>query len=137
MPSSLSTSSVALSAARILIAEDHLDSREALRILLEAVGYQVSTAGDGRTAVELATAELPHLILMDVMMPELDGFEATRQLRQHAHTHAIPIIAITAMEGAEHLALEAGADDYMAKPVDTRALLRKIQELLALHLEGG
>jgi CheY-like chemotaxis protein len=136
MPSSLSSSPAALSTARILIAEDHLDSREALRILLEAVGYQVSTAGDGRTAVELATAELPSLILMDVMMPELDGFAATRQLRGHAHTRAIPIIAVTAMEGAEHLALEAGADDYLAKPVDTRALLRKIQLHLAERPEG-
>lgn len=95
----------------ILIAEDHLDSRDALRALLEAFGYHVLEAANGRQAVEIALMHDPDLILMDIMMPELDGFEATRQLRRHEATHTTPIIAVTAMEGAHQLAIQAGAND--------------------------
>ncbi len=116
--------------ATILIAEDHMDSREALRALLEAFGYGVLVATNGREAVDLAFTESPDLILMDIMMPVLDGFEATRQLRDDVRTHAIPIIAVTAMEGAKELALHAGANDYVRKPIDIRTLLQKMDELL-------
>lgn len=116
--------------ARILIVEDHLDSREALRILLEAVGYRVSVATDGRNAVDVALAEHPDLILMDIMMPKLDGFEATRRLREDGSMGRVPIIAVTAMEGAQGPALQAGANAVMAKPIDTRALLSTIQDFL-------
>src|SRR5690606_13964869 len=78
--------------ATILVAEDHLDSRDALRALLEAFGYQVIEAVNGREAIRLALELRPDVILMDIMMPELDGFEATRELRRHARTRAIPII---------------------------------------------
>ena len=117
-------------APRILIAEDHPDSRDALRALLEAFGYQTAVAVNGREAIELALAEKPDLILMDIMMPELDGFEATRILRDHDQTRTIPIIAVTAMEGAHQLALQAGASDFLRKPIDTRILLDKIRQLL-------
>jgi CheY-like chemotaxis protein len=123
--------------ARILIAEDHYDSREALRILLEAVGYRVTVAVDGRAAVDLALADPPDLVLMDVMMPELDGFEATRRLRRNDATRSVPIIVVTAMEGAQRIAAEAGADDFVAKPINTRLLLHKIQELLVRAAAGG
>lgn len=116
--------------ATILIAEDHLDSRDALRALLEAFGYRVLEAVNGRQAVEIALTEGPDLILMDIMMPELDGFEATRQLRGHDETHTIPIIAVTAMEGAHQLALQAGANDYVRKPVDIRRLVAKVHDWL-------
>lgn len=116
--------------ATILIAEDHLDSRDALKALLEAFGYQVLEAVNGRQAVEIAIAQDPDLILMDIMMPELDGFEATRQLRRHDSTHAIPIIAVTAMEGAQQLAIQAGANDYVRKPVDIRRLVAKVHDWL-------
>jgi len=116
--------------ARILIAEDHRDSREALRILLESVGFEVSVASDGRDAVDLALLVRPDLILMDIMMPELDGFEATRRLRRSEPTRRTPIIAVTAMEGARELALEAGADDVVQKPISTRALLGTIHDWL-------
>jgi DNA-binding response OmpR family regulator len=116
--------------ARILIAEDHLDSQDALRTLLEAARYQVLVASDGRAAVTTALAEIPDLILMDVMMPELDGLEVTRQLRENHSTKRIPIIAVTAMEGGQRLALEAGADDYLPKPINTKVLLHKINGLL-------
>jgi CheY-like chemotaxis protein len=120
--------------ATILIAEDHLDSRDALRALLEAFGYQVLEAVNGRQAVEIALMHQPDLILMDIMMPELDGFEATRQLRRHQQTHATPIIAVTAMEGAHQLAIQAGANDYVRKPVDIRRLVAKVHDWLQTPL---
>jgi CheY-like chemotaxis protein len=114
----------------ILVAEDHLDSRDAMRALLEAFGFRVLVAVDGRQAVDVALEQSPDLILMDIMMPELDGFEATRQLRQHASTRRTPIIAVTAMEGAQRLALQAGANDYVRKPIDIRGLIAKVQSWL-------
>jgi len=120
--------------ATILIAEDHLDSRNALRALLEAFGYRVLEAVNGRQAVEIALLHGPDLILMDIMMPELDGFEATRQLRRHGRTNAIPIIAVTAMEGAHQLAIQAGANDFVRKPVDIRRLVAKVHDWLQTPL---
>lgn len=116
----------------ILVAEDHLDSRDALRALLEAFGYQVVVAVNGRQAVDLALESGPDLILMDIMMPELDGFEATRELRRHERTAQTPIIAVTAMEGAHQLALQAGANDYVRKPVDIRGLVAKVHNWLRI-----
>jgi CheY-like chemotaxis protein len=114
------------SAAKILVAEDHLDSREALRALLEAFGFSVVLAVNGREAIDVALAEHPDLILMDIMMPELDGLEATRALRGHAAHRGTPIIAVTAMDGARELAIEAGATDCVSKPVDIRNLMAKV-----------
>ena len=114
----------------ILVAEDHLDSRDALRTLLEAFGYEVLEAVNGREAIEVALLNCPDLILMDIMMPEMDGFEATRQLRRHSETSNTPIIAVTAMEGAQQLAMQAGANDYVRKPVDIRRLVAKVHDLL-------
>ncbi len=116
--------------ARILVAEDHLDSRDALRALLEAFGFSVLVAGNGREAIDAAVRAAPDLILMDMMMPVMDGFEATRQLRRLGATRATPIIAVTAMEGAQELALGAGADEYVRKPIDVRLLLAKVSDLL-------
>jgi CheY-like chemotaxis protein len=115
---------------RILIAEDHLDSREALKALLEAFGYNVLLAVNGREAVDRALAEHPDLILMDIMMPEMDGLQATRELRRHEALRETPIIAVTAMEGAHELAVQAGATDCVGKPVDIRRLMAKVRELL-------
>ena len=117
-------------AATILVAEDHLDSRDALRALLEAFGYRVLEAVNGRQAVAVALEQAPDLILMDIMMPELDGFEATRELRRHARTASTPIIAVTAMEGAQRLAIQAGANDFVRKPVDIRGLVAKVNDWL-------
>jgi CheY-like chemotaxis protein len=116
--------------ATILIAEDHLDSRDALRTLFEAFGFCVIEAVNGRQAVELALERDPDVILMDIMMPELDGFEATRRLRRERSMDRTPIIAVTAMEGAQHLALQAGASDYVRKPVDIQRLVAKVQSWL-------
>jgi CheY-like chemotaxis protein len=111
----------------ILIAEDHEDSREALRTLLDAFGYRVETANNGREAVESALAQQPDLILMDVMMPELDGFEATRRLRENTGFRQVPIVALTAMEGARERVMAAGCDDYVAKPIDVRTFLGRVE----------
>jgi CheY-like chemotaxis protein len=112
--------------ATILVAEDHLDSRDAMRALLEAFGYRVIEAANGRQAVTVALESRPDLILMDIMMPELDGFEATRELRRHGQMAGTPIIAVTAMEGAQQLAMQAGANDFVRKPVDIRGLVAKV-----------
>jgi CheY-like chemotaxis protein len=111
---------------KILIVEDHRDSREALCALFEAYGYQVVEAPNGYLAVQQAQAERPNLILMDIMMPELDGFDATRRIRALPGHEQTPIIAITALEDGRQLALEAGMSDYVRKPVDIRGLLRKV-----------
>jgi two-component system, cell cycle response regulator DivK len=116
-----------LATPTILVAEDHLDSRDAMRAILEAFGFRVLEAVNGREAVDMALRENPDLILMDIMMPELDGFEATRELRRHRITASTPIIAVTAMEGAQVLAAQAGATDFVRKPVDIRGLVVKIR----------
>ncbi|MGH7576607.1 MAG: response regulator [Longimicrobiales bacterium] len=115
-------------APTVLVAEDHLDSRDAMRALLEAFGYHVIVATNGREAVELATSHRPDLVLMDIMMPELDGFEATRELRKRPELEGMPIIAVTAMEGAHQLAIQAGANDFIRKPVDIRGLIAKVND---------
>ena len=107
----------------ILIAEDHVDSREAMRELLEAFGFEVIEAGNGLQAVNVALEQRPRLILMDVMMPEMDGFQAIKELRNQPTTSTTPIIALTAMDGARELALHAGANDFVRKPVDIRRLI--------------
>ncbi|HET8656121.1 MAG TPA: response regulator [Longimicrobiaceae bacterium] len=115
------------SSPSILVAEDHADSRDALRTLLEASGYRVVVAEDGRQAVDRALAESPTLILMDIMMPEVDGLEATRILRRTPGFTDVPILALTAMEGSRERALEAGCNDYITKPIDLRSFFAKIQ----------
>lgn len=114
----------------ILVAEDHLDSRDALKTLLEAVGYAVVVAGDGRQAVERAMQDHPALILMDMMMPEMDGLAATRTLRQRAEMRDVPILALTALDGVRENVLAAGCDDYITKPIDLPAFLKKLEQWL-------
>jgi CheY-like chemotaxis protein len=111
----------------VLIAEDHEDSRDALRTLLDAFGFRVIEAGNGREAVERALADQPDVILMDMMMPFVDGFQATRQIRAAEGARHVPILAITAMEGARQRVLEAGCDDLVPKPLDVRAFLQQIR----------
>lgn len=113
--------------ATILLVEDHPDSRDALRALLEAVGYRVRTAVNGSEAVEQALADPPDLILMDVMMPQMDGFEATRRLRATPGFPDVPIVAVTAMEGAREMSTEAGCSGYISKPVHVPEMLRQIR----------
>jgi CheY-like chemotaxis protein len=118
---------------KILLVEDNEMNRDMLSRRLERRGFQVVIAVDGQQGVELARSTAPDLILMDMSLPVLDGWEATRQLKQAAETRAIPIIALTAhaMAGDREKALEAGCDDYDTKPIELPRLLGKIDALLA------
>jgi len=118
--------------AKILLVEDNEMNRDMLARRLERRGYEVIIAVDGRQGVHLAQAELPNLILMDMSLPELDGWEATRQIKAAPATQTIPIIALTAhaMSGDREKALDAGCDDYDTKPVEFPRLLGKIEALL-------
>ena len=119
--------------ARILLVEDNEMNRDMLSRRLARKGHEVSIAVDGREGVAKAQAERPELILMDISLPELDGWDATRLLRADAATAAIPVIALTAhaMESDRVRSLEAGCDDYDTKPVELQRLLGKIDALLA------
>ena len=111
----------------IVIAEDNADSRDALQALLDAHGYEVRVATDGREAVQRAHEARPDLVLMDIMMPGMDGLEATRVLRGEEAFDRVPIVALTAMEGGRERALEAGCDDYINKPIDVTVFFRKVR----------
>jgi two-component system cell cycle response regulator DivK len=116
----------------ILLVEDNEPSRDALGRRLERRGYQVVPAVDGSQAVALARSKNPHLILMDLGLPVIDGWEATRQLKRDATTRHIPIIVLSAhaMTGDRDLALAAGGDDFDSKPIRFERLLEKIEALL-------
>jgi CheY-like chemotaxis protein len=117
---------------KILLVEDNELNRDMLSRRLTSRGYAVTVAGDGREGVMLAIATPFDLILMDMSLPHVDGWEATRQLRANSSTHATPIIALTAhaMAGDRERAIEAGCDDYDSKPVDLPRLLQKIEARL-------
>ena len=119
--------------AKILLVEDNEMNRDMLSRRLERRGYQVIIAVDGEEGSRLAYQEKPDLILMDMSLPILDGWEVTRQLKAAPQTRSIPIIALTAhaMAGDREKALEAGCDDYDTKPVEMSRLLTKIQLLLS------
>ncbi len=118
--------------SKILLVEDNEMNRDMLSRRLERRGYQVIIAVDGAQGVALARSERPHLILMDMDLPVLDGWEATRQLKATPETQSIPVIALTAhaMSGDREKAIEAGCDDYDSKPVELPRLLSKIEALL-------
>jgi two-component system cell cycle response regulator DivK len=118
--------------ARILLVEDNEMNRDMLSRRLERRGYEVAFAVDGREGVEKAKAGKFDLVLMDMSLPELDGWEATRQIRAAPETKTLPVIALTAhaMAGDRERALEAGADDYDTKPIELARLLGKIEALL-------
>ena len=118
--------------SKILLVEDNEMNRDMLSRRLERRGYQVVIAEDGGAGVSLAKSVQPDLILMDMSLPVIDGWEATRQLKGEADTQKIPIIALTAhaMAGDEEKARAAGCDDYETKPVDLPKLLGKIEALL-------
>ncbi|MDF2810806.1 MAG: response regulator [Microvirga sp.] len=118
--------------SRILYVEDNEDNVYMLSRRLRKLGFEVSVASDGEQGVEMARCEKPDLILMDLSLPLLDGWEATRLLKEANDTRSIPIIALSAhtMLGDRERALTAGCDDYDAKPVVLERLLAKIQALL-------
>jgi CheY-like chemotaxis protein len=116
----------------ILLVEDNEMNRDMLSRRLTRRGYEVLIAEDGESGLSMARAAVPHLILMDVSLPDMDGLEATRKLKADEQTRGIPIIVLTAhaMAGDRQEALSAGGDDYDIKPVELDRLLGKIQALL-------
>ena len=119
--------------AKILLVEDNEMNRDMLSRRLARRGYEVVVAVDGREGVAKARAETPALILMDMSLPVLDGWEATRELRADPATRSIPVIALTAhaMAGDREKALAVGCDDFDTKPIELERLLGKIEALLA------
>ena len=118
---------------KILLVEDNEINRDMLSRRLERRGYRVATALDGQQGVSMAGLEAPDLILMDMSLPVLDGWEAARRLKAAPETRSIPIIALTAhaMVGDREKAIESGCDDYDTKPVEFQRLLEKIETILA------
>ena len=117
---------------KILLVEDNEMNRDMLSRRLERKGYTIVMALDGQQAVDMAASEAPALILMDMSLPVIDGWEATRRVKANEATKKIPVIALTAhaMQGDEQKAREAGCDDYDTKPVELPRLLGKIEALL-------
>lgn len=119
--------------SKILLVEDNETNRDMLSRRLIRKGYEVVMAVDGEQAVQMAAAENPDIILMDMSLPVIDGWEATRRVKARETTRAIPVIALTAhaMAGDREKALDAGCDDYDTKPIELPRLLEKITTLLA------
>jgi CheY-like chemotaxis protein len=122
---------------RILLIEDNELNRDMLTRRLEKKGFDVLVACDAKEGLELATRESPDLILMDMRLPDLDGWAATRQLKSDGATRQIPVIALTAhaMEKDRKSALEAGCDDFDTKPVELERLMEKIHALLSRQVQ--
>jgi two-component system, cell cycle response regulator DivK len=117
---------------RILVVEDTEDNRQIMRDLLSNAGYELVEAVTGEDGVAAAARELPDLILMDIQLPVMDGYEATRRIKADPATRGIPVIAVTsyALSGDEEKARAAGCDGYVAKPFSPRQLLAKVREYL-------
>jgi CheY-like chemotaxis protein len=120
--------------AKILLVEDNEMNRDMLTRRLQSKGYQVITAADGSNGIVVAQTDSPDLILMDMSLPEMDGWEAARRLKSDHSTQHIPVIALTAhaMSSDRQKALEAGCDEYETKPVEFPRLLAKIRAMLEL-----
>lgn len=118
--------------SKILLVEDNEMNRDMLTRRLERKGYEVVIAVDGQAGIDMASSASPDIILMDLSLPVIDGWEATRNIKADPATQSIPVIALTAhaMAGDEQKALQAGCDDYDTKPVNLKRLLGKIGNLL-------
>jgi CheY-like chemotaxis protein len=117
---------------RILIVEDNVDNYELVRFLLERAGYQVLFAATGLEGIEVARREQPDLILMDLSMPEMDGWDATKRLKADILTSHIPILALTAhtLPGDRKRAIDAGCNGYISKPINVASFDRLVMNLL-------
>jgi len=117
---------------KILIVDDNPDLVSILQLQLKNKGYDTVPATNGMQAVDIATAQLPDLILMDIIMPVTDGLEATRLIRENPKTSSIPILAVTALDGQiyKEECLESGCNDHIAKPFTTKELVSRIEKLL-------
>jgi len=118
---------------RILIVDDNRDNRELVVKVLARHGYEIIEAENGEKAMEMVAGQPPDLILMDISLPGLNGYEVTRRLKERQESHHIPIIALTAhaMKGDREKALASGCSDYLAKPIDIRELPQLVARRLA------
>lgn len=121
-----------MSKSRILVIEDNRDNMTLIADVLASLDYEVLQATDGEQGVETARQEIPDLILMDLSLPRMDGWTATRTIKAESNLQHIPIIALTAhaMVGDRERALEAGCDDYISKPINLRELASKLSDYL-------
>ena len=118
--------------AAVLVVDDDPDARGIYSTYLRAKGFVVFTANDGRGAIDKTKSLGPDIVVMDLAMPRVDGFEAIRRIRESSWTRRVPIIAVSAVPMTQDLALEAGCDAYLAKPVPPEALWRQICSMLRL-----
>jgi len=121
--------------SRILVVDDDLAVRELIEITLHQAGYEVLSAADGKTAVEIAQKEKPDLVLLDVRLPVLDGYQACKQITSNPLTKHVPVVFVSARGQIDEIqmGLSAGAVDYFVKPFSTELLKKRIQELLITY----
>jgi CheY-like chemotaxis protein len=126
---------ITMGSARILIVEDNMDNYELVRYVLERAGYDVFLAVNGRDGVDAARAQKPDLILMDMGMPEMDGWKATKKLKSDEETRKIPLYALTAhtLPHERKRAIEAGCDGYLSKPIHMKGFLNIVEEALLVE----
>ncbi len=125
-----------MSKGRILVVEDDMDNYELVRFILERAGYDVFLAVNGRDGVDAARFQKPDLILMDLGMPEMDGWLAAQKLKADETTNSIPLFALTAhtLPGERKRAIQAGCDGYVSKPIHVEAFLNLIESALSIRL---
>ncbi len=118
--------------ARILLVDDNADNQALMRIILEAEGFLISTAASGAEALDLVAREQPDLVLLDWIMPDMDGYQVASSIKSSDATRHTPIIVLSGMDDTKTRvrAQSAGADDFLAKPLDLAALRRRVRELL-------
>ena len=124
---------------RILIIDDSATSRMAQQVIVREAGYEISTAENAEKGIALARAERPDLVLLDVMMPGMDGFSACQALRAYPETRTLPIILVTSEreEGSVETGFASGCSDYVIKPIDRHELLAKIENFLSADNDEG
>jgi diguanylate cyclase len=129
---------IAADRARILVVDDERDNRTVLDLILTWAGFVILTAGSGEEAFAIMAQQRPDLILLDVMMPGMDGYQVVTKLKGNLATQNIPIILVTALDHrkARRIGLSAGADDVLAKPMDNAELVLRVRNLLCLKTSG-